>query len=179
MADASEFFEWLEAQDEPAEREAPGWICDTIEKAEAAARRLRAATDSVSSIDAVADRMIADAEAWRAQASAPYASKVEAATRDIETFLRVQIEDGGPKSTPLPYGVSVAARKTGGTLVFDPAFVDSAPDDVVRVKRSIDAAKAKAYYSVTPDGIIVTPDGEVVAEGVSVSPVVDSVKVSA
>lgn len=182
MTDASEFFEWLDAQDEPAEREAPGWMCDTIEKAEGAARRLRDATDRIAAIDAVADRMIADAEAWRSQASAPYASKVEAATRDIETFLRVQIEGGGPKSTPLPYGVSVAARKTGGTLVFDPEFVDAAPDEIVRVKRAIDAKAAKAYYTVKEyegETVIVTPTGEVVERGVSVSPVVDSVKVTA
>jgi hypothetical protein len=178
MTDASEFFEWLDEQEEPAEREAPGWMCDTIEKAEAAARRLRDATDRIAAIDAVADRMVADANAWRQQASAPFAGKVEACTRDIETFLRVQIADGGPKSTPLPYGVSVSARKTGGTLVFDPEFVDAAPDDVVRVKRSIDAAKAKAYYTVAGDGIVVDPNGEVV-DGVTVAPVVDAVKVTA
>lgn len=179
MSDASEFFDWLDEQDDPAPREAPGWMCDTIEKAEVAARRLRDATDRIAAIDAVADRMVADAEAWRAQASAPYASKVEAAQRDIETFLRVQIEDGGPKSVPLPYGVSVSARQTGGTLVFDPGFADIAPDNVVRVKVEVDAAKAKAYYRVTDDGVVVDPETGEVVEGVSVTPKVDKVKVTA
>lgn len=176
--DASEFFDWLDEQDDPAPREVPGWMCDTIEKAEGAARRLRAATDRIDAVSAVADRMIADAEAWRAQATAADAAKVEACERDIETFLRVQIEQGGPKSAPLPYGVSVSARKTGGTLVFDPEFVDSAPEDVVRVKRSIDAKAAKSYFTVTDDGTVVDPNGELV-EGVTVAPVVDSVKVTA
>lgn len=174
--DTSDFFDWLDAQDEPAEREAPGWMCDTIEKAEGAARRLRDASDRISAIDAVADRMIADAEAWRAQASAPYASTVDGATRDIETFLRVQIDAGGPKSAPLPYGVTVKARQTGGTLQFADGFADQAPDDIVRVKREVDAKAAKAYYTVTDGGAVVDPNGEIV-EGVTVKPKVDTVKV--
>lgn len=177
MTDASDFFDWLDAQEEPVDRAAPEWICDTLEKAEGAARRLRAATDSIAEIDAVANRIIADAEAWREQATAPYASTAQSCTADIETFLRKQIEMGGPKSAPLPYGISASARQTGGTLVFDPEFAESAPDDIVRVKRSIDAKAAKAYYTVTKAGVVVDPNGEVV-EGVTVAPKVDSVKVT-
>lgn len=177
MTDASDFFDWLDAQEEPVDRAAPEWICDTLEKAEGAARRLRAATDSIAEIDAVANRIIADAEAFRAQAAAPHAATVESCSADIETFLRKQIEMGGPKNAPLPYGISVAARQTGGTLVFDPEFAETAPDDIVRVKRSIDAKAAKAYYTVTKAGVVVDPNGEVV-EGVTVAPKVDSVKVT-
>lgn len=179
MTDTNDFLEWLDAQDDPAEREASGWVCDSIERAEGAARRLREATDKAREIDAVADRVIAEANAWRAEASAPYVSKIERETRSLETFLRLQIEAGGPKSSPLPYGVTVKARKVGGTLEFPDGFADTAPDDVVRVKRSIDAKAAKARYKALDDGSVVdTVTGEVV-EGVTVKPVEDRVQVTA
>ncbi len=195
MSDASEFFEWLDGQDDPAERETPGWMCDTIDKAEGAARRLREATDRIAEIDAVANRMIADAEAWRSQASSPWASQCAASTADIETFLRVQIDAGGPKSSPLPYGVSVSARKTGGTLDLSMLDAESAPAAIVKMKPAIVAAEAGKYYRIIgPDGVevdgkdvkveagveytVVDPNGEVV-DSVSVKPVVDAVTVRA
>lgn len=174
----NDFLEWLDEQDDPAPRHADGCMCDTIDKAEAAARRLRAATDALAAIEAVQDRIIADARAWREEAGKRHDSIVLAEQANLETFLRVQIAAGGPKSAPLPWGVSVKARKTGGTLVFADGFADEAPDDVVRSKVSIDAAKAKAYYRVADDGTVVDPNGEVV-EAVTVAPVADKFEVVA
>lgn len=178
MTSKADFLDWLDEQPDQTDYTADDWVCDSIEKAEGAARRLRAAADKLAEIDAVADRMIAEAQAWRDEAGASYRSKVDSESRNLETFLRIQIAAGGPKSSPLPYGVTVSARKTGGTLEFAPGFADTAPDDVVRVKRSIDAAAAKKFYTVADDGIVVDPNGEVV-EGVTVKPVEDAVKVTA
>lgn len=174
----NDFLEWLDEQDDPAPREAEGWMCDTIEKAEGAARRLRKATDAIAEIEATMDRIIADARAWRDDASKRHDSVVRIEQGNLDTFLRVQIEQGGPKSAALPWGVSVKARKTGGTLEFADGFADGAPDAVVRVKRSIDAKAAKSYYTVTDSGVVVDPNGEVV-EGVTVKPVEDRVDVVA
>lgn len=178
MSNASEFFDWLDAQEDSTERESEGWICDTIDKAEGAARRLREATDAIREYKAVADRMIADANLWLAEVTAPHASKVESQSKDLEAFLRLQIENGGAKSLPLPYGVSIKATKTGGTFEFAADFAETAPDDVVRKKREVDAAKAKAYYKVTPSGDIIDPNGEIV-EGITVKPKVDKYTVTA
>lgn len=173
--ETNDFFDWLDEQ-EPEQERGGEWTCDTIEKAEAAARRLRQASDRIAAIDAVADKLIADANAWRAEASSPYAAQAEVASSDIETFLRVQIDAGGPKSAPLPHGVSVSARKTGGTFVFADGFADSAPDDVVKITRKVDAKAAKMRYKETDQGVIDTVTGELV-EGVSVTPIMDKVTV--
>ncbi len=176
MNDATDFLDWLDAQDDPAERVADGWACDTIERAEAAARRLRRATDAVAELTRTRDRIIADAKAWHEHATDRHETIIEIERANLETFLRKQIEDGGAKSAPLPWGVTVKARKVGGQLVFPDGFEELAPDDVVRVKRSIDAKAAKAYYTVADGGVVVDPSGEVV-EGVTVKPVHDKVEV--
>lgn len=173
----NDFLEWLDEQDAPAERGGE-WMCDTIEKAEGAARRLRQAVDAITEIERVQDRIIADARAWREEAAKRHDTIVLHEQANLETFLRKQIADGGPKSSPLPWGVSVKARKTGGTLEFADGFADDAPDEIVRVKRSIDAKAAKAYFTITDDGLAVDPNGEIV-EAVTVKPVGDKVEVVA
>lgn len=177
MTDNNDFLEWLDEQPDAPDTAADGWICDSMAKAEASARRLRRAADKLAEIDAVADRLIADANAWREQASAPHDSAADIERRNLETFMRIQIEQGGAKSAALPYNVSVSARKTGGTFEFEDNFADSAPDEIVRVSRKIDAKAAKEYYRVV-DGVVVDPNGEIV-EGVTVRPVTDNVKVVA
>lgn len=177
MTDNNDFLEWLDEQPDAPDTNADGWTCDSMAKAEASARRLRRASDKLAEINAVADRLIADANAWREHVSAPHDSAADIERRNLETFLRIQIEQGGAKSCPLPHNVSVSARQVGGTLEFVKDFADTAPDDVVRVKRSIDAKAAKEYYRVV-DGVVVDPNGEIV-EGVTVRPVTDNVKVVA
>lgn len=174
----NDFLAWLDEQDDPAPREASGWMCDTIEKAEGAARRLRKAQDAIADIERVMDRIIADARAWRDEAAKRHDSVVRVEQGNLETFLRVQIEQGGPKSAALPWGVSVKARKTGGTLDLSGLDPDDAPDAIVRVKRAIDAKAAKEYYTVAEGGVVVDPNGEVV-EGVTVKPVEDRFEVVA
>lgn len=176
MSDDIDFLDWLDAQDDPAEREAGGWACDTIDRAEAAARRLRRATDAVADMTRTRDRIIADANAWHEHATDRHETIIEIERANLETFLRKQISDGGAKSAPLPWGATVKARKVGGQLEFPDGFADTAPDEVVRVKRSIDAAAAKAFYTVADGGVVVDPNGEVV-EGVRVKPVTDKVEV--
>ena len=182
-----DFLAWLDTQD-VEDQPTPGWVCDTLGKAERAALRYRKLADLIAEVEQTKERMIREATDYAEEARKHYEDMAAPFENDLRTYLLIQHEDTGRKTVRLPWGVTVSARAQSAKLVFEDDFLESntVPEELVKTTRKLQVSKAREFYKdkltaavdeSSGKKVFVDKESGAVLSGVSMSPASETVTV--
>ena len=155
--------EHLDHQPEP-DRSEP-WSITGLKEAAWAARKAKAAHDSIATITAWEEEEIARVRAAADVERAREQSTLDFFTGALAQYLAKEIEAGrSTKTLNLPSGrVSIRARQPSLAIDDAPAleWARSHAPQVVKVRESLDRAAFKKAVTLADGGAVITSDGEV------------------
>lgn len=162
----------IEELDSSGVLEQEKWAIDSLESADWAFRKIAALKQANNEIKSFADKERERIAIWEEKETKSNADSIEFFEIKLGEYLR-ELRKSDPKvKIKTPHG-TVSTRKQPDSWEYKDDAVEALEslglNDFINVKKTVDKAKFKKTVSVTSEGKVISPDGEII-ESVKVVP---------